>query len=360
MRGRVALSMLDAFDRLGWVTWERTDSEARLLMITNLWPDHEFPARGTFIRYSVEGLAARDVRCDVLYIRGYRTLLAYAAGALAAALIPVAFPGRYSVAHSHGGETALAARFFHGAPVLASYLGTDLLGTKVGGGLALRTKCYLRSLVLRRHACLFEQTTTKSEEMERLLKKSSQHRNTVIPDGVNRARFAATDRLAARRSLGWPATSRIVLFAGRSSSPEKRLWLARRVVDQAAEALPEVELRIADGVPGDAMPLYYSAADCLLHVSASEGSPNVVKEALACDLPVVATPSGDIRELLGSIDGCVICPADVDALASALASTLRLERRSLDARDRTRHLGSEPITDRLIAWYEEAGLVLAK
>jgi len=76
------------------------------------------------------------------------------------------------------------------------------------------------------------------------------------------------------------------------------------------------------------MPLYYSAADCLLHTSASEGSPNVIKEALACNLPIVATPAGDIEQLVEQARPGAVVRADAHALALELVRRCRAPIRS--------------------------------
>ena len=200
-------------------------------------------------------------------------------------------------------------------------------------------------------------TTTKSQEMETLLVSSARSRNTVIPDGVDRRRFFPQDRAEARADLGWPSDSPIVLVAGRTEAPEKRLWLAQEVIRRAGAEIPDIDLRIANGVPPSEMPARYAAVDCLLHTSVSEGSPNVIKEALACNLPVVATPAGDVRELLRGVNGCAVCEADPIALASALVDILRHHPRS-NGRQHTERLSIDATAQRTIDCYRELGLSL--
>jgi glycosyltransferase involved in cell wall biosynthesis len=352
LRQRWARAILASLHTRKLVTFEQREDGSRLLLVTNLWPHEDQPTLGPFIRNTADGLRREGLHCDVLFIRGFRSPLAYLAGALASALMPVAYPHKYLLVHCHGGETALAARFFLGAPVLASYLGTDILGTQLPGTPVQRLTWWLRSRMLRAHAATMSATTTKSVEMERKLLRPA--RNTVIADGVDLRRFRPKDRDQARARLGWPTDRRIVLFAGRAASPEKRLWLAEQAIEIAATELPDIELRIASAVPPEEMPLHYAAADCLLHTSASEGSPNVIKEALACNLAVVATPAGDVREQLADVRACAVTDAGPTALARALLEVLRPALRS-DGREHVRGMSLELAAQRTVECYRSLG-----
>jgi glycosyltransferase involved in cell wall biosynthesis len=171
-------------------------------------------------------------------------------------------------------------------------------------------------------------TTTKTKEMEATLIRAARLRNRVIPDGIDLHQFAPIDQTVARTQLGWPQNARIALFAGRADAPEKRLWFAEEAISVAQNDLPHLELKVVSGVSHDKMPIYYSAADCLLHTSASEGSPNVIKEALACDLPIIATPAGDIERLVeGAQPGAVVQP-DINTVAQMIVECCREPVRS--------------------------------
>lgn len=318
--------LIDFAEQRNLVTWERRCDEPDVLTVTNVWPHSEKPAYGAFIRTSVQGLEARGIQSDVLFIRGYTSIASYICGALIIVLL-CATKKRYALVHAHGGETALAARLYLCAPVVTSYLGSDLLAPQEGGW-HLRLSCRIRSAILRRHAVLMTATTTKTLEMESVLPRRAKAHNRVIPDGIDLKQFFPIDRDTARRRLGWLPHSRIVLFAGRVEAPEKRLWLARQAVERARTALPELELAIVSGVDPEEMPYYYSAADCLLHTSASEGSPNVIKEALACDLPIIATPAGDIQELVRGAQPGRVVTADGGALAREIVTCCRTPQRS--------------------------------
>lgn len=312
-------------ERRGLFTWERRGCRSGLLTITNVWPHDGNPAYGPFVKRSVAGLDAAGVVGDVLFIRGYKGRRAYLAAAAFMAMLRVT--KRYALVHAHGGEAALVARLYTGAPVVASYLGSDLLAPAEGGRrIALGRR--VRSALLRRHAALMTATTTKTREMEDVLPRRARLHNRVIADGIQLDRFRPIDRELARSRLGWPLGSPIVLFCGRAASPVKRLWLAEQAVSLARADLGDLQLMIASGVEPDAMPDYYSAADCLLHTSASEGSPNVIKEALACNLPIVATPAGDIERLVAGARPGGVVDADARALAREVVRCCRDPTRS--------------------------------
>jgi glycosyltransferase involved in cell wall biosynthesis len=114
-----------------------------------------------------------------------------------------------------------------------------------------------------------------------------------------------------------------VLFVGNERRPEKRLDLASRVMDLVQQTMP-ASLLVADGVAHEEMPHYMNAADALLLTSRAEGSPAVVREALACNLPVVSTDVGDVRRWIEGVEGCCVCATGAPGeLASALSAVLR-------------------------------------
>jgi glycosyltransferase involved in cell wall biosynthesis len=82
------------------------------------------------------------------------------------------------------------------------------------------------------------------------------------------------------------------------------------------------------GIPFELMPSCLSAADCLAIASLKEGSPNVVKEALACNLPIVSTDVGDVAERLKDVYPSRIVRRDVTEFGKAIAEILSKRDRS--------------------------------
>jgi glycosyltransferase involved in cell wall biosynthesis len=334
----------------GLLTFERRDPHAEVLVVTNGWPNEDNETYCVFIKRQMESLIGRGLRCDVLFIRGYRSQLAYPLAALRLAAWSLRRNRRYRLVHAHSGEAALAATFYRRSPLLVSYLGDDLLGTPRADGVVPLIGRIRRS-IFRQHSRLADHTITKSSEMETVLPSSARARNTVLPNGVDTALFRPGDRSEARRELGWDGEDRIVLFVGDPGIPRKRYWLAEAAVERARSSLPDLRLHVAQGVSPDRIPVLMNAADCLLLTSSIEGSPNVVKEALMCNLPVVATRAGDVPELLGGIVPSHACDASDIALSEALVDCLQEPRRS-NGRDLSRRLDEGAIAASLLAVYK--------
>ena len=290
------------------------DPAADILVITNMWPESERPAYGIFIKRQVEGVRAAGARCDVLYMRGCLSKLVYPLGAVVFLAMTPWARRRYRLVHVHAGETALAARFLLAPRMIATYHGDDVLGYVADDGpMSLSNR--VKSFVIRTHASLFTSTITQSDEMHSRLPRRAHRRSRVIRCGVDAEQFRPGDREAARRALGWSASERIVLFAAtRPHEPLKRLDLARAAVAHAESALGPIRLFVAENQAPDLMPTLMNAADCLILTSMLEGSPMVVKEAILCNLPVVATDVADIGEML----------ADVDAVSRLLSRSRRV------------------------------------
>jgi teichuronic acid biosynthesis glycosyltransferase TuaC len=333
------------------------DPRPDLLVVTNMWPEAERPAYGIFVERQVQALQAAGLRCDVLYLRGYVSKLAYVLGILRFLWLTVSARGRYKLIHVHGGETALVARFLLAGPMIATYHGDDILGYKGDDG-PISLPSRIRSLVIRYHACLFARTITQSIEMHSRLPARARRSDAIIPCGVDAERFSPADQVEARRQLGWGESERIVLFAAtRPYEPRKRFDLAQAAVKRAEAELGQIQLAVAENRPPDSIPVMMNAADCLLLTSMAEGSPVVVKESIMCNLPVVATDVADVREMLDGTEPSAICQHDPSELGDALVDVLRAGRRSNGRTQRT-DLDQATTVQRLLGLYACLGLSL--
>jgi teichuronic acid biosynthesis glycosyltransferase TuaC len=328
-----------------------TPSSLRILAVTNLWPSETKPWHGVFVASQMRSVARLGVDVDVVFVDGGEHAGAYVVGALR--MLALNFRRRrYDLIHAHAGHCAFLARLQWRYPVLVSYLGYDVHGKlKADGSATIKSR--LEGTVFRQLARFVDATITKSSEMEQRLPAAARPRNTVLPNGVDRERFRPISREQARLRLGWPEEELTVLFAGRADFPRKRVDVARKASELAGRKLPGVHFRVCDRLPHDAVPVHMCAADVLVLPSLAEGSPNVVKEALACNLPVVANAVGDVTELLGDVDRCRALPlsATAEDFAEALVDVLREAPDRNNGRIRTEHLGAEVIAERLFEIY---------
>ena len=168
----------------------------------------------------------------------------------------------------------------------------------------------------------------QTETMRRALGRSDAH---VIPCEVDFDVFHPVDRAEARRRLDLDAARPYLLFAADPAIPVKNFPMARAVADAVRRTMPAVELLVAHREPQPRLALYMNAADVLLFPSYQEGSPNVVKQALACDLPVVAADVGDVATVVGDAPHCHVGRRDVDELAAAVLAALTARSRTAAA-----------------------------
>ena len=192
-----------------------------------------------------------------------------------------------------------------------------------------------------------------SENLARLMPERPYH---VIPSGINLDLFCPEPQEQARRRLGLDPDRRYVLFAGMADNPRKRFPLVKQSVDLLRQEI-DVDLLVAAHVPHEQIPHYMNAADVLLLLSLHEGSPNVVKEALACNLPVISTDVGDVRQRIGSLPGCIVLSDDrPEAVASALKSVLANPQR-VNGRPSVQDLDEKLLTNNVINVYLQSLII---
>lgn len=323
----------------------------RVLWVTAMWPDERRPWFGSFVYSQAQSLRALGVELDVVYVPGYLDRREYvrAIGALRRKLKSQ----RYELVHAHYGYCGVVGRMQARVPLVLSYCGDDLLGTPSSDGcLQYSRSSLLLASAFATLAYAADATITKSEEMAIRLPQRRRERNYVIPNGVDLDMFQRGDREQARRELGWVAEPPNILFVGNPELPRKNLTLARDVCTELERRGRPVQLRIGWDIPPEAIPVWMSAADVLLFPSLSEGSPNTVKEAMACELPIVSTPVGDVPTRLAGVKGTFVVEPDAREMASALMQALEVGR-TPDARDAVRELSTERVAQRVLEVYRQ-------
>jgi teichuronic acid biosynthesis glycosyltransferase TuaC len=237
---------------------------------------------------------------------------------------------RPTVVHAHFGTvTALFAAFAsRSLPLVITYRGSDLNPAPADYPWQARLRAAF--------GCVFSQLAAL--RAQKIVCVSQELRNrlwwkrgvvTILPTGVDPEVFRPASRAFARLRLGWSDEERVVLFNAGHDAQIKRLDLAREAVERARQNLPALRLEVLDGSVTPALvPEMMNASDCLLLTSISEGSPTVVQEALACDLPVVSVQVGDIVERLRGVRDSTVAHPNASVLGHALLRMVEPPRRS--------------------------------
>lgn len=322
----------------------------RVLAVTNMYPSEGAPSYGVFVKSQMESVAAAGVGVETLFIDGRLGMGEYLRGI--GRVRRLAATGRFDLVHAHFGLTGFVAGWSR-LPLVVSFCGDDLNGTaRAGGGSSLKSRLtVLLSQIAARRA---DGIICKSDRLrDRLWRATDRARAAVVPNGVDTGRFTPGDRALARRRLGLDAGERLVFFPHARHQAVKRVDLAEAAVAQLEETGMPIRLWIPDHVPHDLMPLHYQAADCLLLTSDREGSPNAVKEALCCDIPVVSVDAGDVSRWLGMVKGCALVDRSPAAIAAGIRQVLDGPGR-VDGSEIRREISLDGTARKVIEIYQRA------
>jgi teichuronic acid biosynthesis glycosyltransferase TuaC len=318
----------------------------RVLTVTNMWPSAERPHWGVFVKSQVDSLIAAGVHSTLYEIEGWRSSAEYFK---AAHQVPrLARACRADLVHAHFGYTGAAALAV-AAPLVVSFCGNDLLGRPDGkGGLTLKSRALVR--VSAHAARRADAAIVKSEDMRRVI--ADVEDVEVIPNGVDLKKVVPEPQDSARRALGWRLDGQVLLFPANREDPRKNFPLAAAVERRLRAHGLDVRLEQMYGRPHATIIQAMCAADVLLLPSLHEGSPNAVKEAMACNLPVVAAPVGDCAELLRECRPSALAERTEEAFTEATARVLAAGGRSNGRAIIESSLTLEAVAQRIIGVYE--------
>ena len=207
--------------------------------------------------------------------------------------------------HAHYGLSGMLANLQRAVPVVTTYHGSDIHSKGLNLSMSKITARYSAYNIF---------------VSPWLLELSGYHgeNKCVIPCGVDTTTFTPIERTEARKQLGWNENEQIVLFAGAFDNEVKNSPLAKEAVSLVSNT-KLVELR---GYTREQVSLLINAANCLLMTSHREGSPVVIKEALACGTPIVSVDVGDVKDVVSGANGCFISTYDANDVATKIQQAL--------------------------------------
>jgi teichuronic acid biosynthesis glycosyltransferase TuaC len=309
----------------------------RALIVTSMWPSPAAPARGSFVRDQVEALRRTpgvDVEVFAFPPKGY---------ARAAVDLRRHYRReRFDVVHAHFGLTAWPALAVRHATRVVTLHGTDLRHPR---------SRRITSAALPR----YDLVATVSPELAREVPGAGRRRRVaVLPCGVDVDRFVPIPRRDARERLGLRTDGRYVLFPADPARHAKRPDRARELAAAAGAQL--LELGRVDPFE---VPYWVNAAGAVVVPSEHEGFGLAVLEALACDVPVLATPVGNHPAALDGVEGTLCAPYDAGAWGAVLRAHLGAADARVEGRARAELWSARRMARRVLdAWIEASGAPL--
>lgn len=215
---------------------------------------------------------------------------------------------KYDIVHAHYSLTAFVASLAGAEPLVVSIMGSDLKAVK----------WYKYIIRMFRFLFRWKAVIVKSQDMYDTLHFKAAR---IIPNGVDTDKFKPMNKIDCQKQLNWDCSKKHLLFPASPFRREKNYSLALEAV--AILENEAIELHYFDNTPNSITPIWYNAADAVVMTSLWEGSPNAIKEALACCRPIVTTNVGDVNFLLKNLEGTFITSFGKEEIASCLNDALR-------------------------------------
>lgn len=260
-----------------------------------------------FINEQVEALERQEIDCsyfgiDKKGVFGYLRLFP--------SFLKACLKTHPDVIHAHYGFCGVLANWQRKVPVVTTYHGSDINNPKV---------LFFSRIAIRRSK--FNIFVSK-KNLD--LAKPKGNNFALIPCGINLEDYPIIGKIEARHEMGLAQGKKYVLFSGAFDNPVKNAPLAKA----AMALIPEAELLELKDYSRPQVATLMQAADILLMTSFTEGSPQVIKEAMACGCPIVSVDVGDVRERIEGIDGCYIAERNVQSIAENIQSAFTFQGRT--------------------------------
>jgi len=243
---------------------------------------------------------------------------------------------RFDIIHAHYSLSGIVALLAGARPLVVSLMGSDI-----------EANLFLKLIFKMFRKFLEKNLIVKSESIKKKIKSIDAQ---VIPNGVDLIKFSLMDQKTAREKVGFSQDLKYIIFVADPARYEKNYKLTQKAYKLLNDN--NVKLQVLYNAAHRLIPFYMNAADVVLLTSLWEGSPNVIKEAMACNCPIVSTDVGDVRAVLGNTEGCFITTFKPEDVAEKLKKTLAFGKRT-DGREHIRYLDSNVIAKKIIKFYEK-------
>ena len=284
-----------------------------------------------FIKEQAESLMKSGLDIDYFLVKG-KGLLGYWKNRKQ--LLKKINEFRPDIIHAHYGLSGLLANLQRKIPVVTTYHGSDINNRKIlrFSKIAIRLSAYN----------IF--VSQKNIDISGVKKHFA-----LIPCGVDTSLFLPIDKESAKSQMSLEPTKKYVLFAGAFDNRVKNSTLAKEAVSQ----LNGVELLELKGYNREQVVLLMNAVDAVLMTSFTEGSPQFIKEAMACNCPIVSVNVGDVSDVISGVENCFIADYSPEDIADKLEILLSKQSKT-NGREKILQMGLDinAVAKRIMKIYE--------
>ncbi|WP_439483344.1 glycosyltransferase family 4 protein [Cyclobacterium plantarum] len=282
----------------------------KILVVTNMYPTPNYPTFGIFIKEQIEDVQKEmDLEADIYLIDGtHRGKLEYLKSIFT---IPFKLASKnYEAVHIHYGISGVFLLFFK--PKIKKFM--TLHGCDIQSWGSNSWHVWITKKILRKVDLVYVQ----NQNMKKVVEKFNANVE-IVPCGINPSFFAPPLNFSKNRKEEF-----LILFPGSPGIEVKNFPLFLEVMDSLKKlGVKNIKYQCLEKMSREQVRDTMLNSDCLLMTSISEGSPQVIKEALYCDLPIVSVPVGDVHEMLAGIPNCKVASShNQEELALLVKSTL--------------------------------------
>ena len=265
------------------------------------------PQLSPFVKEQAESLMEQGLSVDFFLIKG-KGLFGYLRNYFL--LIKKIKREEYDLIHAHYGLSGLLATMQFYVPVIITFHGSDVN----------MDKNYIFSRIASRLS------TTNIFVHQSLQKKLKIYKNpiNIIPCGYNNNRFFPLSKDKAREVLKWKKSKHYIVFSSSFDNKIKNVQLAKLAISN----INNCKLIELEGYEKEQINLILNASDLLLVTSLSETGPIIVKEALACNCPIISTNVGDVQKLIRNVNNCYISSYNPEDIKKRINQVFRNNKRT--------------------------------
>tara|TARA_Y100001935_G_C17214792_1_gene462005 strand:- start:74 stop:1012 length:939 start_codon:yes stop_codon:yes gene_type:complete len=281
--------------------------------------EQTFEHNHEFVYEQIQELKKRKILFDIFLIRK-KGILGYLK--TRKRLLEKLKFGTYDLIHAHHGYSGMLAALQLKCPVIITFIGCDinLFQSRLLSNVAILLSKYN----------IFVSNELKNKTI------SKKGKSYVLPYGLDLTRIYPINMYKAREELGLDANKNYCLFGSKKNRIEKNYALAKKAVSLC----DNTELiHLTGNYTREEVNLMINASNCILLTSLREGSPQIIKEAMACNRPIISTDVGDVKKIIGNLDGCHITSFNAIEIAEKLDKVINDGDVKIFGRDRIKHLG---------------------